>query len=55
MALKITSKMTLSSSSPQGKNINTTILQINASKVVTECDNIEFVEWTKTNKHASFW
>jgi hypothetical protein len=47
--------MTLFSSSPQGKIINTTIAQIRASKVVTECDNIKFVEWTKTNKHASFW
>ncbi len=47
--------MTLSSLSPQGKIINTTIAQINASKVVTECNDIEFVEWTKTNKHASFW
>ncbi len=51
----ITYKMTLFSSSPQGKIINTIIAQIDASKVVTECDNIEFVEWTKTNKHASFW
>ncbi len=51
----ITSKMTLFSLSPQGKIINTTIAQINASKVVTECNNIKFVEWTKTNKHASFW
>jgi hypothetical protein len=32
----ITSKMTLSSSSPQGKIINTTIAQIDASKVVPE-------------------
>jgi hypothetical protein len=47
--------MTLFSSSPQGKIINTMITQINASKVVTECDNIEFVEWTKTNKHTPFW
>jgi hypothetical protein len=31
------------------------IAQINASKVVTECNDIEFVEWTKTIKHASFW
>ncbi len=51
----ITSKMTLSSSCPQGKIINTTIAQINASKVVTECNDVKFVEWTKTNKHASFW
>jgi hypothetical protein len=51
----ITSKMTLSSSSPQGKIINTTIAQIDASKVVTECDDIKFVEWTKTSKHAFFW
>jgi hypothetical protein len=51
----ITSKMNLFSLSPQGKIINTTIAQINASKVVTECNDIEFVEWTKTNKHASFW
>jgi hypothetical protein len=47
--------MTLFSSSPQGKIINTTMAQINASKVVTECNDIEFVEWVKTNKHASFW
>ncbi len=47
--------MNLFSLSPQGKIINTTIAQINASKVVTECNDIEFVEWTKTNKHASFW
>jgi hypothetical protein len=51
----ITSKTTLFSLSPQCKIINTMIVQIDASKVVTECDNIEFVEWTKTNKHASFW
>ncbi len=51
----ITSKITLFSLSPQGKIINTMIVQINASKVVTECNDIEFVEWTKTNKHASFW
>jgi hypothetical protein len=51
----ITSKMTLSSSSPHGKIINTTIVQIDASKVVTQCNDIKFVEWTKTNKHASFW
>jgi hypothetical protein len=51
----ITSKMTLFSLSPQGKFINTTITQINASKVVTECNDIKFVDWTKTNKHASFW
>jgi hypothetical protein len=51
----ITSKMTLFSSSPQGNIINTTIVQIDASKVVTECNDIKFVEWTKTNKHASFW
>ena len=47
--------MTLSSLIPQGKITNTTIAQIDASKVVTECNNIKFVEWTKTNKHASFW
>jgi hypothetical protein len=51
----ITSKMTLFSSSPQSKIINTTIAQIDTSKVVTDCDNIKFVEWTKTNKHSSFW
>jgi hypothetical protein len=51
----VTSKMTLFSSSPQGKIINTMIAQINASKVATECNDIKFVEWTKTNKHASFW
>jgi hypothetical protein len=50
----ITSKMTLFSLSPQGKIINTAITQINAPNVVTECDDIKFVEWTKTNKHASF-
>jgi hypothetical protein len=50
-----TSNMTLSSSSSQGKIINTTIAQIDASKDVTECNDIKFVEWTKTNKHASFW
>ena len=47
--------MPLSSLSPQGEIINTTIAQINASKVVTKCDDIKFVEWTKANKHASFW
>jgi hypothetical protein len=47
--------MTLFSLSSQGKIINTRIAQINASKVVTECNDIRFVEWTKTNKHASFW
>ncbi len=51
----ITSKMTLFSSSPQGKIINTMIAQIDASKVVTECNDIKFDEWIKTNKHASFW
>jgi hypothetical protein len=40
----VTSKITLSSSSPQGEIINTMIAQIDASKVVTECNNIEFVE-----------
>ncbi len=51
----ITSEMTFSSLSPQSKIINTMIAQISASKVVTECNDIKFVEWTKTNKHASFW
>ena len=45
--------MTLSSLSCQGKIINTKIAQINASKVGTECNDIVFVEWTRTNKHAS--
>jgi hypothetical protein len=51
----ITSNVTVSSLSPQGKIIDYKIAQIDASKIVIECNVIKFVEWTRTNKHASCW
>ncbi len=49
-------KNTMTTNSEQGKSIKTNIAKVHASRASCfPLDDIEFFEWTHTNKYGHFW
>jgi hypothetical protein len=57
LLMQILMKNTMTTNGEQGKSIKTNIAEVHASRV-SSCfplDNIEFFEWTYTNKYGHLW
>jgi hypothetical protein len=56
LLMQIPMKNTMTANGEQGKSIKTNIAEVHASRVsCCPLDDIEFFEWTRTNKYGNLW
>ena len=56
LLMQISMKNTMTTNVEQGKSIKTNIAEVHASRVSCfRLDDIEFFEWTRTNKYGHLW
>jgi hypothetical protein len=56
LLMQISMKNTITTNGEQGKSIKTNIAEVHASRVSCfPLDDIEFFEWTRTNKYGHLW
>ncbi len=56
LLMQISMKNTMTTNGVQGKSIKTNIAEVHASRVSCfPLDDIEFFEWTRTNKYGRLW
>jgi hypothetical protein len=56
LLMQISMKNTMTTNGEQGKSIKTNIAEVHASRVSCfPMDDIEFFEWTHTNKYGHLW
>ena len=56
LLMQISMKNTMTTNGEQGKSIKTNIAEVHASRVSCfPLDDIEFFEWTRTNKYGHLW